>query len=102
MRSILIVTAVYSMSLFASGSCVTDGDCQKLYEPRQGTVCFNVLTGTDVFGEDTCAERCLQAWVGHQCVVGEGEVYGVCRREDTSTPNYDPNDPNICDNAVRL
>lgn len=102
MKVIIIAIALLSTNLFASDRCITDGDCQKLHEPNQDSVCFNVLTGTDVFGDNTCAERCLQAWIGYKCDVYEGEVYGVCRPEDISTPNYDPNDPNICDNALRL
>ncbi|MAZ48513.1 MAG: hypothetical protein CME65_08115 [Halobacteriovoraceae bacterium] len=102
MKVFIIAVALFSTNLFASEKCVTDGDCQKLHEPSQDSVCFNVLTGTDVFGDNTCAERCLQAWIGYKCEVFDGEVYGVCRPEDISNPTFDPNDPRICDNALRL
>jgi len=80
--------------------CATHGECQEKYTVQQGTKCFKVKTGVDYQGHLQCTIRCYQLPVGIFCYKKKGEGIGVCKREEFSVPQTNPNDPNNCVDAV--
>ena len=103
MKILVIIMLGLSFSSFAQDFCYTQGDCQKIHETTPSKQCYVVNTGTDGFGNKTCAVRCVPVELGHKCNRIEGRVFGVCLPERTPLrPEFDPNDPKRCDNSVEI
>lgn len=102
--NILILSFSLATTLaYGSNKCITDGDCQINTETKQGTQCYNVKTGTDVFGNDTCEIRCWSVELGSKCFKPAGKVYGQCYVEETTPkPTFNEDDPNRCKGALSL
>lgn len=74
-------------------SCVAKEWCQK----HPVTTCGIVRTGTDPFGNVTCALRCITAEVFGECSAADGIGQGICvPPQQPQSPTFDPNDPNRC------
>lgn len=81
--------------------CITHGQCQDGGTPQTGVKCFIVKTGIDSTGQTACALRCYSVLLGKYCQPIKGESFGYCKDElNDSTPNFNSNDPNRCDEAI--
>lgn len=75
-------------------SCVAKEWCQK----HPVTTCGIVRTGTDPFGNVTCALRCITAEVFGTCVATDGIGQAICvPPTQPEAPVFNPDDPNRCD-----
>lgn len=74
-------------------SCVAKEWCQK----HPVTTCGIIKTGTDPFGNVTCALRCITAEVFGECVASDGIGAAICTPpEQPDSPTFDPTDPDRC------
>ncbi len=77
----------------AGQTCVAKEWCDQ----HPVTTCGIVRTGTDPFGNVTCALRCITAQVFGECVASDGIGAAICTPPDQpDSPTFDPNDPNRC------
>lgn len=97
-----ILLFLLSSNLFASDTCLTNGDCQAKYPTTFGINTYIVKTGTDALGETSCALRAYYIELGHYCEKEEGKVFGTCVKEEEIQVTFDPNDPSRCQDAIEL
>ncbi len=102
MKKLILLITLFSSSAFAHDRCYTQGDCQKS-TTASDQMCVIASTGTDHFGNATCALRCVSVNLGSYCHFFKDEIYGVCRDEKRfPMPIFNPADPKRCDNAVDI
>lgn len=103
MKTFLLLIFMSSFNIFAHDYCYTHGDCQKGNVTQSANQCYLASTGTDNYGNRTCAIRCINVEIGHRCHFIDDNVYGICLTEKLKPiPAFDPSDPNRCKDAIEL
>jgi hypothetical protein len=93
LKILCVLSILASFHLQASDYCLTDGDCQSKDVATTGFRCFIVRTGIDNQDRDVCSKRCYEVALGSKCRLFSNEVFGVCKKETSMSPDFDPTKP---------